>query len=300
MPTCTTRIFCVTYYEKSKLLYLRFYGCNLKCIFCINKLSLYDTHLPRYILSILEKFPIRFLKEQDLKTLLRELTRVFDVNIAILGGGEPLLDRSVSRVIKILREYSINIGILTNGFYVKDLVEKTELSNKDFIVVSLKALSRDLYKAITGEYNDIVLSNIAYLIKHVRIPLYIEVVHVPELVDVDEIVRIARWARSLSSSVKLIIDAYVPVPGLRYRRPSQIDVVKICRHLSRMGITYLYRGVETNRYAHGGYVISRGVRIGFSDEVDGNIHLVFPVLKIKDVMSVPVSEKVMKARIADQ
>ena len=254
-------------------------------------MSLYDTHLPYYILSFLSSMPLRFLTLNTLELIIREMLRVFDIDVAVLGGGEPLLDESVLDVVNMLKEFSISVKVLTNGFYLREFIEKAKLDSKDAIIVSLKALDRDLYRTITGKHNDVVISNILHVVENSTVPLYIEVVHVPDLVDVPEIVHIAEWVKSLRRSVKLIIDAYVPVPGLSLRRPSEKDRLRVCEALSRVGVDFLYRGPDVRWRVWGGYVISRGVRIGFNEELNGNVHLVFPSLKISDVMSVPVSEK---------
>jgi len=274
-----TRIFNITYYEHGKSLYVRFYGCNFNCIFCINKKSIYDTHLPDYILKILEYREVEFLNLKDFEKLINEILNVFDINIVTLGGGEPTLDKNLPYVVKILKDYGLRIRLLTNAYLLNDYyVEKLlsyGFSHDDHVVVSIKAIDPVKHKLITGIDNSKILSNVKKMY-NMKLNLIIETVYVPGLLTVNDIVNLAKWiSKNLKSEITLIIDPYIPVPNLPFRKPKPEGLHNVVKSARKYLHNVMSRQLSTN-IRFGGYVIHKGVKVGFNREILGNIHLIYP------------------------
>ncbi len=281
-----TKIFNITYYERSKLLYVRFHGCNFNCIFCINKKSIYDTHLPNYIIKILENQEIKFLNLKDFEKLIQEVLNVFDVDVVSLGGGEPTIDKNLINVVNILKKHNLKIRLLTNAYllneeYIKKLVHHG-FDENDIIIVSIKAIDSIKHKLITGIENSTVLSNVKK-IYGMGLNLIIETVYVPELLTVEDIVNLAKWiSENLNSEISLIIDPYVPIPKQSFRTPTLKELDFLIKHVREYLGSAVCRQLSTE-FSHGGYVLCRGIKVGFNSKLIGNIHLVHPELTISKV-----------------
>jgi len=246
-------------------------------------LNIYDTHLPDYILKLLEKQNIQFLTISNLEKLIKDLVIEFDVKYAILGGGEPTIDKYLPEIVRILKSYNISIRLLTNAYLLsKDYLMKlidNDFKISDLIVVSIKALNPDKHRFITGIDNSKILENVK-LMYELGISISIETVYVPELITFDDIVNLAKWIKeNLNHKIPLIIDPYVPIPELPYRKPTIKELNIIERICSKFLSNVIVRGLSLKN-EYGGYIIHKGVKIGWNSFLIGNVHLIYPTLNI--------------------
>ncbi len=276
-----TKIFNITFYERDKLLYVRFFGCNFNCKICINNLSIYDTHLPSYILNLLHKEELKFLKISEFEELIKELNKDFEINYAVLGGGEPSLDPNLPRIINFLKKYDIKVRMLTNGYLLNnnylDKLCKSKFDINDKIIISIKSIINDKHKLITGKDVDVVLSNVKSMYNR-KLSISIETVHIPQLNDFEDIEELAKWiSQNLDSEIELIIDPYVPIPKLEFRSPSPEERFKAYTYAKKWLNNVTYRLLKVDdRNGNGGYIVQKGIRIGWRERILGNIHLIYP------------------------
>ncbi len=275
-----TNVFCITYYTHDKSLYMRFYDCNLNCIYCINRLSPYDTHLPREILTLLESRPIRPLNLENLKRLLSLVYDAFDVKTSVLGGGEPTIDRGLLRIIEFLKRRGTSIRLLTNGILLNVKSLKRVLNEDDVIIISVKALDRERYRRITGtDALDKVLKNI-YDAYNAGLNIILEVVFARPLINIGDIIEIAKWISTcLDPNVMLIIDKYVPVPNVDLQRPNDMEVRSAYEGARAYLKNVIIRPSKGNKTI-GGYVVYNGVRVAWCWRCIGDIHLIYPPLPL--------------------
>ncbi len=114
-----------------------------------------------------------------------------------LSGGEPLLQAEFSaELLKLLKEKGINTAVDTCLFASRESLDKV-LPYADTFLVDIKAIDRDVHKALTGQYNDIIIDNIRYL-DSVGTPMEIRIPFVPNQ-NAHEITKIAEFIASLHS-----------------------------------------------------------------------------------------------------
>lgn len=141
-------------------------GCPLQCRYCINKEQLQSS----YYHSITTEQLLRLVEKDDI------YFRATNGGITF-GGGEPLLHTEFIREFKEMcpRAWKINIETSLNVKYESVV---TISSFVDRLIVDVKTLNSDIYEKYTGQRNDLLLKNLAYLSKYqmqnkvdIRIPL---------------------------------------------------------------------------------------------------------------------------------
>jgi pyruvate-formate lyase-activating enzyme len=133
-------------------------------------------------------------------------------------GTEAALDPELPRLTKELHEKwgAYNI-LLTNGIVMPDLADI------DQVIFSIKAFSEDIYRKYTGRNNKPALKHFADIAKMGK-NLHAEVVHIPELIEADEIEKVAKFVASVNPEIPFRIDAYFPVPECPWRAASNAEV----------------------------------------------------------------------------
>lgn len=130
---------------------------------------------------------------------------------AVLGGGEPTLDKELLDIIGMLDALDVKIHLLTNGYILNEkFIEKLEEVGLSSTYVSIKAYNDDVHRFYTGQTNRPVLDNFKLLSKS-RIKLMAESVLIPRLIEQDEIERIARFIASIDPSIQYRIDGFIPI-----------------------------------------------------------------------------------------
>jgi cyclic pyranopterin phosphate synthase len=109
--------------------------CNYNCIFChregLTGLDRAEVLTPddyRYLAYVSRKLGIVYFK---------------------ITGGEPLLRRDTPEIIKGIREYSKEVSLTTNGYFLKNLAGKLADAGLDRVNVSVHSLNDEVYQAIT-------------------------------------------------------------------------------------------------------------------------------------------------------
>ncbi|NSW83131.1 MAG: radical SAM protein [Syntrophothermus sp.] len=220
-----TNVYHVTYSPDFQIACLYFWGCNLRCRACLLKKEIYDCHLPETRKGLFdpEKVapgrPARFLNLEELKEILGQLK----LKQVIFMGAEPTVDPSMPELAEWLHDrFATQNVLLTNG------LELPSLEYVDVVVFSIKAYTDSIHRSYTGKSNQKILENFVTVY---RLPkkLYVETVFIPGLVDVDEIERIARFISEVDRGLPLRIDAYLPVAGSPWPRPTREQIEEAVR-----------------------------------------------------------------------
>lgn len=189
--------FVVKPYEKVKV---NLSGCNFDCKGCF---------------ALAKQEVGRAFSVEELVNLLVKACRfiygkiVSDVQMT---GGEPTvnLDYLVS-LIQRLRDLPVNrIGISTNGYLLdKNLVEELSFLHVDYIKLDLKAYSDEIHRWYTGKSNANVLRAVELLSNH-GLDFYVRTIFIPDIVDLDEIEKIARFLSQIDRSIPYKIYQFAP------------------------------------------------------------------------------------------
>jgi cyclic pyranopterin phosphate synthase len=109
--------------------------CNYNCIFChregLTGLDRAEVLTPddyRYLAYVSRKLGIVYFK---------------------ITGGEPLVRRDTPDIIRGVREYSEEVSLTTNGYFLKNLAGKLADAGLDRVNVSVHSLNDEVYQAIT-------------------------------------------------------------------------------------------------------------------------------------------------------
>lgn len=169
-----------------------------------------------------------------------------NIEKAVLGGGEPTIDTQLVDVIRLLDSLNVTTVLLTNGYALdENRIEELEDTGLDEICVSIKALRRALHIQYTGKSNQRVLRNFEALYRS-GIRVRAESVLIPQLIEKDEIERIACFISSIGPSIPYRIDGYIPVPRANWRQPLGEEILETVeearRHLEN--VSYISSEME--------------------------------------------------------
>ena len=122
--------------------------CNFRCPYCMPK----EIYGERY----------QFLKNDQLLSFdeiitISEIFSKFGVEKLRITGGEPLLRKDLSLLIKELKSIKgiKEIALTTNGFFLKKYALDLKQSGVDRLTVSLDSLNVETYKKLNGQNLDI-------------------------------------------------------------------------------------------------------------------------------------------------
>jgi pyruvate-formate lyase-activating enzyme len=193
--------------------------CTLDCRACYTNWELYDFGLYDDALEDIKNRerqapPDKFLSYDEVIAYLKPL----EIKYAVFMGTEAALDPELPQLAKELHEKwnSYNI-LLTNGMVMPNL------EDIDQVIFSLKAYSEDVFKAYTGRSNKTALKNFEAIAKAGK-NLHAEVVYIPELIEADEVERVAQFVASVDPNISFRIDAYFPVPECPWRAATNEEV----------------------------------------------------------------------------
>lgn len=237
-----TNIYHVVFFEGDKSIYVFFKGCNFTCKGCILKISPWDCHLPASLQSKLRGYSTsKTLSEVELSTIVEN----FKVKKAVLGGGEPTIDEKLVDIIKLLNDHDVYTILLTNGHNLDaNMVQCLEKVGLNEVCVSIKAITDSIHTYYTGKSNQRLLKNFK-LLNNCRIRLRAESILIPNLIDVDEIERIAKFIASLNPTIPYRIDAYIQVSGTPWPTASLKKIQKAVEVAQEYleNVSYLYADV---------------------------------------------------------
>jgi pyruvate-formate lyase-activating enzyme len=200
-----TKVYHISFHAAHNLSCLFFWGCNFSCKGCLRRAEPLDCHFPG-IKSPKPFFPT-FITLDEIITALKKAKP----KIVVFEGWEPTFDPNLSEITKRLH-YELGSWnyLLTNGYSLPELEEMDEVK------VSIKAISSKIHQEYTGKSNKRVLENFQKLYQS-KIKLSTETVFIPDLIDKEEIGKIAKFIASVDKEIPLRIDAYWPIFSKRWR-----------------------------------------------------------------------------------
>lgn len=209
-------------------------GCDFSCHGCIT-----DFHPEDYHIKVKESKQTknRTLSIEEIMAYLKHLS----FEKVILLGKEPTQDTDFLPLARILKEkfYSYNI-LLTNGY---QFVQDTSI---DEVCVSIKAISKELFKDFTGRDNpEQVLENFKrYVNSHLLVRA--ESVFIPSYLDERNIEEIACFISKVDKTIPYRIDAYIPFNNDKFRRPTEAEMnkAKIIAEKYLENVSILHKGVR--------------------------------------------------------
>ena len=150
-----------------------FQGCGLRCLWCQNPESLtsklYDDALGDQTV------------EEILDVVLRDKAYYRNTGGGVtLSGGEPLLQdtKSLETLIQALNKEGIKVAIETTLFVKWETIESL-IPLIDLFFVDFKAMDNELHKKLTGQSNELILSNLKKLVNS-KANIKFRMVMVPE------------------------------------------------------------------------------------------------------------------------
>jgi pyruvate-formate lyase-activating enzyme len=217
-----TKIYHIVQFTYDNSLYVFFKGCNFQCKGCILKQSIWDCHISnkeKHILQAINK--IKFLSLSNFKALIKEL----NPKKAVLGGGEPTIDKKLLDIICLLNAFDVESHLLTNGFILnREFIKSLENAGLSSICVSIKAYDKFLHQFYTGKPNKPVLDNFK-LLNESKIKLMAESVLIPGLIEQDEIEKIAKFIAEVNPYIPYRIDGFIPINNTPWKAPSSKEVI---------------------------------------------------------------------------
>ncbi|MCP8317311.1 MAG: radical SAM protein [archaeon] len=129
-----------------------------------------------------------------------------------MTGGEPTKDPDyLLSLIQGLRKLGVNkIGVSTNGYMLdKDLVEKLKSLSVDYIKLDLKAYTDEIHKLYTGKSNINVLRAVR-LLHDYGLNFYVRTIFTPNIIDVSEIEKIAKFLSSIDKNILYRLFQFAP------------------------------------------------------------------------------------------
>jgi len=186
--------------------YLLFNGCNWNCSFCVRKVGKWDFCLPDELKRVLDNLwsrgEVEFLSIEEVVEILNENR----VNLAFLGGGEPTVDGELKSLVERLKKENIDVWLLTNG----ELLDEKLVDMVKGITFSIKALDDALHRRITGVSNLNILENFRRFAGSGKIVA--ETVYAENIVECDEILKIAKFIALVDPNIRFRIDPLVQNP----------------------------------------------------------------------------------------
>ena len=218
-------VYQITYAPQIKEVCLYFDGdCNFRCHGCINKYHPNDIHLNCPSLTKSRKIS---LSHEQVISLLDPL----HPQKVIFLGQEPTTDHQFISLAEILKEKLLTHNILlTNGWKYVDN------GAIDEVCVSIKAVSKTLFKDFTGRDNpDRVLANFQKYALNPLLEIRAESIFIPNYIDYKEIDSISRFIANVDANIPYRIDAYIPFPMSwgkdKFRSPTQQEM-KIAKKIA--------------------------------------------------------------------
>jgi cyclic pyranopterin phosphate synthase len=163
--------------------------CNYNCIFChregltgSNRAEALTPDDYRYLAYVSRKLGIVYFK---------------------ITGGEPLLRRDTPDIIKGIREYSKEVSLTTNGYFLKNLAGKLADAGLDRVNVSVHSLNDEVYQAITRTRGSVklILEGIEQALDH---GIKVKLNFLAMKINLGEFEKIIEYASSKGVDVKVI------------------------------------------------------------------------------------------------
>jgi len=192
-------------------------GCSFSCHGCITDWHPGDCHI-----KDAKKEKNRTLKIEEVISFLKPL----DFKKVIFLGKEPTEDVDFLPLARLLKEkfFSFNI-LLTNGYR---FVEEEVI---DEVCVSIKAISKKLFKDFTGkEAPERVLRNFKRYVDKSKVKVRAESIFIPDYIESKEIEKISQFIANINPEIPYRIDGYIPYSNKdKFRRPTLNEIEEVKR-----------------------------------------------------------------------
>jgi len=206
--------FVVSPYQKVKI---NLAGCNFDCKACF---------------AIAKREVGRELSVEELIDLLiKSCQRIYGeiADDVQMTGGEPTVNTDyLLSLIRRLRELRVSkIGISTNGYLLdRNLVEELKFLHVNYIKLDLKAYNHKIHRWYTGESNTNVLRAVELLNKN-GLNFYARTILIPDIVDLNEIKKIAKFLSHINKNIAYKIYQFAPEQANNdiLRRPTQEEML---------------------------------------------------------------------------
>ena len=255
-------------------------GCNFNCKGC----------------AALSKGEVgRFISSRDLARLVFKSSQYFwgkMIKRAVITGGEPTLDPEyLLSLISDLKDYSVrDFELSTNGFMINEdlLKELLKLKLPVLVKLDLKAYDEKIHREYTGKSNVNVLKAIELLSKFGpglykgSYPFIVRTVYIPDIIDIDQIEKIAKFIARMNKNICYRIEQFSPVHGGNIsRRPTfdeMMDAYNVAKkYLENVVITtYLPTRPEYNYWE-----VRADEALSLFEEIDRKSKLVIKSWKVK-------------------
>ena len=198
----------ISYLSLSDKITLLTYGCNFKCKYCFFK----PLSCKKY-------------SANEILNKILEIREGYGLNKILIAGGEPTLQNDLPELTKLLKDEGFYIMLSTNGYYLKDMLNKLEV---DEIHIDLKAYDENKHVYLTSCSNKKVLDCINYIGKNkdkFNFKVEIDTVLIPNIVDLDEIEKITKFLSNLDLPYR--ITGYVKYNNnLNAEKPDEDKILK--------------------------------------------------------------------------
>ena len=222
-PKTDNRSLCVYHivYEPSykSIIFHHWTECNLKCRGCYCQREKLDfSLLPDWQLRLAtnppESPPEKLLSLDEALAMTDSLA----IERSIFIGIEPSLDPGLPALAHALkaRHKSYNI-VFTNGVALPDL------SDIDEIIMSLKAVTPEVYREYTAADNRKTLLNF-HRVHDMGKRLQAEITLVPGAIEASEVERVAEFIATVDREIPLRVNGFIRLAGVEYRAPSGEEV----------------------------------------------------------------------------
>jgi pyruvate formate lyase activating enzyme len=207
-------------------------GCNFRCPMCHNA----DL--------VLRPAELRTLPEKEVWEFLARREGMVDG--VVLTGGEPTLQPDLAPFLRRLKDAGLDVKLDTNGYCPQILEALLDASLLDYVALDVKAPPAK-YSLLTG-LAGVDVARIAQsvaLLTESDIPYEFRTTVVPGLLDVSDIVEIARW---IAGAQQYALQQFQPVntldPALEQASPYPAEVLQVMAERARKWVSQVtVRGV---------------------------------------------------------
>ena len=204
--------------EPKPRIWITLSGCNFKCKGCFSIAR--DTVGEPMTVDGLINWVEKSSRAYNGNTLLQD---------AVITGGEPTLDMDflLDLVLNLKRSVGVkHITLSTNGYLLdKEYVMELKEAGLDVVKLDIKAYTNSIHQWYTGMSNRPVLKAARYLWES-KLDFRVETVLMPEIVDVEEIERIASFLAQIDPGIKYKVIKFAPGEAREKvtRRPSDNEI----------------------------------------------------------------------------
>ncbi len=204
--------------EPEPRIWITLSGCNFKCKGCFSIAR--DTIGEPMTVDGLIHWVKKSSRAYNGNTLLQD---------AVITGGEPTLDKDflLDLVLNLKRSVGVkHITLSTNGYLLdKEYVMELKDAGLDGVKLDIKAYNESIHQWYTSMSNRSVLKAARYLWES-KLDFRVETVLMPEIVDVEEIERIASFLAQIDPGIKYKVIKFAPGEAREKvtRRPSDNEI----------------------------------------------------------------------------